>query len=220
MFLGHFGLAFAAKRWGPGVSLAILIVATQWADLLWPVLVLAGVERVSIEPGITAVSPLEFLHYPWTHSLALAVGWGLVFAGLYYAWRRRAVEAALVGSLVPSHWLLDVVVHTPDLPVWPGGPTVGLGLWNSLPATLVVEFGLLAVGLRLYLDSTTGTNPVGRWGPHALAFLLGLVYLGLTFGPAPADSTSVAVGALALWTVVPLAHWLDSHRRGEESKGP
>ena len=213
MFLGHFGLAMGAKRWGAGVSLGILIFSTQWADLLWPLLVLGGIERVAIEPGITTVTPLDFVNYPWSHSLLMGLVWGVVIGGLYYAWKRNPRGALLVGALVPSHWLLDLVVHRPDLPIWPGGPEVGFGLWNSLLGTLVIEFGIFIAGAWLYVAFTGANDRVGKWGTYGLVVLLVLVYLGSTFGPPPADATAVAIGALALWLVVALGWWIDSHRR-------
>lgn len=212
MFLGHYGLAFGANRWTGGVSLGILVLAAQWADLLWPVLVLAGVERLAIEPGITAFTPLDFVSYPWSHSLLMGVVWGIVLGGGYYAWTRRGRDAAIVAGLVPSHWVLDLVVHRPDLPVWPGGPTVGFGVWNSVPGTLIVEFGLLALGVGLYLSASVGRDRIGTWGAAALIGLLVVGYLGASFGPTPPDVTTVAVSALALVLVVPIAHWVDAHR--------
>lgn len=212
MFLGHFALALGAKRWTPGVSLGVLVLAAQWVDLLWPLLLLAGVERVVVDPGITVVAPLDFVHYPWTHSLLMGLVWGVLAGGLYYAWRRRPREAAVVGALVPSHWVLDLVVHRPDLPVWPGGPVVGLGLWNSLAGTLAVEFGLLAGGAWLYWRATDAADRVGRLGAYGFVGLLVVGYLGTTFGPAPPDATTVASGALALWLVATLAWWVDEHR--------
>ena len=215
MFLGHFGLALGAKRWGGAVSLGVLIFAAQWADLLWPVLVLAGVERVAIEPGITAVTPLQFVFYPWSHSLLAGLVWGVVIGAVYYAWQRRVSDAILVGALVPSHWLLDLVVHRPDLPLWPGGPEVGFGLWNSLAGTLLVEFGLFVAGGWLFLASTESRDRVGTWGAYGLVGLLAIFYLGSTFGPPPSDATTVATGALALWLIVALAWWVDSRRRSK-----
>lgn len=212
MFLGHFGLAMGARRWGPDISLGVLIFAAQWADLLWPLLVLAGIERVAIQPGITTVTPLDFVYYPWSHSLLAGLAWGVVIGGLYYAWKRTPRDALLVGALVPSHWLLDLVVHRPDLPLWPGGPTVGFGLWNSLVGTLVVEFGIFLVGAWLYVASTGAEDRIGAWGAPGLVVLLALVYLGTTFGPPPADATTVAGSVLALWVVVALGWWVDGHR--------
>lgn len=212
MFLGHFGLAFGASRWAGGISLGVLVLASQWVDLVWPLLVLAGVERVAVQPGVTAFSPLAFTHYPWTHSLLMGVVWGVLVGGGYYLWRRRPRDALLVGALVPSHWLLDLVVHRPDLPLWPGGPTVGLGLWNSVAGTLAVEFLLLAAGVGLYLSATTARDRVGSWGTYGLVALLVAAFLGSSFAPPPGTGAAVATGALGLWLAVPLAHWVDGHR--------
>ena len=212
MLLGHFGVALGVRRWSGRVSLGVLVLAAGWADLLWPLLVFAGVERVATDPGITAFNDVDFVEYPWSHSLLLGVAWGVVLGGAYYAWRRHRGEAAVVGALVTSHWPLDYVVHRPDLPVWPGGPEVGLTLWNSVVGTLAVEVGLLAAGATLYLTATIGEDRVGRVGGYAFPLLLLVVFLGTAFGPTPADGESVAVGALALWLAVPIAWWIDDHR--------
>ena len=219
MFLGHFGLALAARRLTAGRSLGAAVLAAQWADLLWPVLVLAGVERLAVEPGATAFNALDFVSYPWSHSLLALLVWGAVAGGLYYRWTGRPRDAAVVGALVPSHWLLDLVVHRSDLPVWPGGPEVGLGLWTSVAGTLVAEFGLFAAGAAVYLTATSPRNRSGSWGAYGLLLLLVGVYLVTAFGPPPADSTAVAFGALALWLVVPLAGWVDSHREEDREDG-
>lgn len=215
MFLGHFGLAMGAKRWTEDTSLGVLILASQWVDLLWPLFLLAGIERVAIEPGITAFNPLDFIYYPWSHSLLMGIVWGVVLGISYYIWQRRPYDAILVGMLVPSHWLLDIIVHRPDLPLWPGSTEVGLGLWNSLLGTLVIEFGLFLVGAALYLSSTTTRDRIGKWGSYGLIFLLILIYLLTSFGSPPTDPTTVAISTLALWLIVPIAYWIDIHRKAQ-----
>src|SRR5512141_672663 len=144
MFLGHFGVALAAKRVAPGPSLGTLALAALLADGIWPVFMLLGLEKVEIVPGITAVTPLLFVSYPYTHSLVADVLWGALVAGAYFLRRRDRVGALWLAALVLSHWVLDFIAHRPDMPLWPGGPVVGLGLWYSVPATLVVELGLFA----------------------------------------------------------------------------
>src|SRR5512140_353605 len=117
MFLGHIGVALAAKRAAPRTSLGTLVAASVWIDLVWPVLLLAGVERVRIDPGNTAVTPLDFEHYPFTHGAVAVAIWALAFGAAYLArtgYRRGAIVAAV---LVASHWVLDAVVHRPDLPL-------------------------------------------------------------------------------------------------------
>ncbi len=152
MFIGHFALAFAAKRAAPRASLGTLFAAAQFVDLLWPTLLLTGMERVRIAPGITVVTPLDFEHYPFSHSLLAVAGWALAF-GLVYAllrggWKVAGRAALVLAALVLSHWLLDALVHRPDLPLWPGGGMrVGAGVWNSLPLTLAVELVLFGAGI-------------------------------------------------------------------------
>ena len=146
MFIGHFGLAFAAKKIAPEVSVGTTIFAAEFLDAVWPVFVLAGVEKVEVVPGITRVTPLDFVYYPWSHSLAMAIAWGAVFAATYWAIRRKLANAVWLGAIVVSHWFLDWIVHRPDLPLYPGeAARHGLGLWNSMPATMAIEFGVLAV---------------------------------------------------------------------------
>lgn len=215
MFVGHAALAFAAKRKEPRVSLAELLMATYALDLLWPVLVLAGVERVRIAPGITAFTPMDFEWYPWSHSLLMATVWGLVGAALVYAARRRASAALLVGALVPSHWMLDFIVHRADLPLWPGtgSPLLGLGLWNSIPATLVLEGALFVAGVSLYLRDSRAKDRVGAVALYGLLVLLVLLWVSGPFSPPPPSTVAVAAVGLAFGLlIVPWAVWIERHR--------
>ena len=195
MFLGHFALGLGAKRWVPTVSLGALFLACQWADLLWPTLVMSGVESFAIRPGITAVTPLDFEHYPYSHSLLALLVWGLLLGLLYRALTRAPRRsAAVLAALVVSHWVLDVIVHRPDLPLMPAiGPRIGLGLWNSLPATLALEFALFAAGLVLYLKSTVARDRIGSLGLAALLVFLAGVELANLFAPAPPSRGTEAV---------------------------
>lgn len=221
MFLGHFAVAMGAKRWTGSVSLGTLTIAAQWADLLWPFLLLSGIEHATIDPGITGFTPIAFEHYPWSHSLLLGLVWGLVLGGLHFAWRHDRGDALIVGGLVPSHWLLDVVVHRPDLPIWPGGPAVGMGLWDSIAGTLLVEGLLFAIGAGLYLRATRAHDRLGRWGAWVLIAGLLIFFLVSSFGPVPTDTTSLAVGAMSLWILVAAAFWVDERRSGDERRrGP
>lgn len=219
MFLGHFGIGFGAKRFAPSVSLGALLVACQLADLLWPNFVLLGIERLEIEPGATRVTPLDFASYPYSHSLAALAIWAILFAVLYRLVRRSPLGAAVViAAVVLSHWVLDVVTHRPDMPlVLSGGPLLGLGLWNSVPATLVAELGLLALGTVLYLRAT---RPVDRKGTLALAGLLVflvVVYLANLLGPPPPSAAAVAWSAQAMWLIVLWGYWVDRHRVARET---
>jgi hypothetical protein len=214
MFLGHFGVGFGAKRFAPGVSLGALFVACQLADLLWPNLVLLGVERLEIEPGATRVTPLDFVSYPYSHSLVGLAIWAALFAGLYWIVRRSPLRAAVViAAAVLSHWVLDVVSHRPDMPLTlRGGPLYGLGLWNSLPATLATELGLLALGVFLYVRATRPVDRKGRLALGGLLVFLVAVYLASLLGPPPPSPGAVAWGAQAMWLVVLWGYWVDRHR--------
>lgn len=212
MFIGHFALAFAAKRVAPRASLGTLFAAAQLLDLIWPPLVLLGVEEVRIDPGNTAVTPLDFVSYPWSHALDMAILWGALFGGVHFARRRDGATAAWLGLLVVSHWVLDWISHRPDLPLWPNGPKVGLGLWDSLPATLTVEGGMFALGVWAY---AAGTVPRDRRGLVALWSLVGflaVLYLGNLLGPAPPSAAAVAAAGLGIWLLVAWAAWADRHR--------
>jgi membrane-bound metal-dependent hydrolase YbcI (DUF457 family) len=214
MFVGHFGLAFGARKAAPAVSLAALFAAGQLADLLWPTLVLLGYERVDIEPGATRFTPLNFVSYPYSHSLLALCVWGVAFGAIYAAFRRVRVSAFMtIALLVVSHWLLDYVTHRPDMPITIGGADrVGLGLWNSIPGTLVVELGMFAIGVGLYLRATAPRDRIGSFGLWALVAFMLIVYIAAAFGPPPPSAAAVAWSAQAMWLLVIWAYWVDNHR--------
>ena len=213
MFIGHFGVAFAAKPLAPRASLGWLFLAAQFVDLLWPTLLLIGVERVAIVPGITRVTPLDFQHYPISHSLLAAAGWAFVVGGVHFAIRGLWREAIVIALLVLSHWGLDAIVHRPDLPLTPfGDERVGLGLWNSLPATLAVEFAILALGVWLYLHFTQARDAIGRWALWGLVAFLAIIQLGNVFGEPPPSVTAIAWVGHAQWLLVLWGFWVDKHR--------
>jgi hypothetical protein len=212
MFLGHVAIALAAKRAAPRVSLGWLVGAAQFADLLWPVLVLAGLERVAIAPGPTPFLALEFSHYPVTHSLLASLVWGLLAGGAFWWFRRDRVAALIIALLVPSHWVLDLVTHVPDLPLYPGGPEVGLGLWTSVPATIVVELGVFAGGLWSYTTLTDPSDAVGKWAMHGFVGLLTVMFLAHAFGPPPPSARAVAIVGVVGWLLPVWAWWFDAHR--------
>jgi hypothetical protein len=214
MFLGHFGLGFAAKRVTPTVSLGALFAAAQCADLMWPTLVLLGFERVEIQPDATTVAPLNFVSYPYSHSLLTLCIWGIVFGAVYMAARRSRVAAAItLALLVVSHWVLDVVTHRPDMPLAPGVATrLGLGLWFSLPGTLLAEFALLIGGVALYARATSARDRIGSIGLWLLVAFLVAIYLASVFGPPPPSPTAVAWSAEAMWLLVIWGFWVDNHR--------
>ena len=220
MFLGHFGAGFAGKAAAPRVSLGTLFLAAQFADLLWPTLLLLGLERVEIVPGITAVAPLDFVSYPISHSLAMAVLWGLVFAAVVRLATGRGRAAVVLGVLVVSHWVLDLVVHRPDLPLAPGLATrVGLGLWASVPATVVAEGLVFATGLAFYLRATRARDHAGVWGLWGMVALLVLIYAGNLLGPPPPSAAAIAWAGQAQWLLVLGGWWVDRHREAGAGGG-
>jgi membrane-bound metal-dependent hydrolase YbcI (DUF457 family) len=214
VFIGHYGVAFGARRFAPGVSLGILFLAAQLADLLWPNLVLLGIEQFRIDPGATAMTPLDFIHYPWSHSLVALTVWGVLFALLYAGLMRAGRTAAFViAALVLSHWVLDVVSHRADMPVLPGaGLRVGLGLWNYPAAAVIVELGLFAGGVWLYLSKTRAKDRIGSVGLWALVAFLLAVHVANTLGPPPPSVAAVAWSAQAMWLLVVWGFWVDRHR--------
>ncbi len=212
MFIGHFGVALGAKRFAPRTSLGTLILAAEFADFLWPIFFLTGVEHVRIAPGITKVNSLDFTDYPISHSLMADVGWAAAFALVYFVIRRYKAGAIACGVLVLSHWFLDALVHRPDMPIAPHGPYIGLGLWNSLAGTVAAELGLFVIGLALYLSTTRARDHVGRWGFRSLFILLLAIWCNSLKGTPPPNLTVLGAMALSLWLIILWAWWADKHR--------
>jgi hypothetical protein len=212
MFIGHFGVALAAKRIAPRSSLALFVLAAEFLDLLWPVFLLLGLEHVRVVPGITKVQPFDFYDCPYSHSLTMVLRWALAVGLIYYLLRRYVRGAWVLAALVVSHWVLDFISHRPDMPLSPGGPKVGLGLWNSWPASISAEVLLFGGGLWLYLSCTRARDRVGVWALWSLVALLLLGWMAALFAPPPPDVHQPALGSLALWITVPWAGWADAHR--------
>jgi hypothetical protein len=215
MFIGHFGLSLVAKKAAPKVSLGMLFIATQFVDLLWPFLLITHVEKVAITPGYTKTNAFEFLYFPYTHSLLMGIVWGAVLGGMYWLFKRDTRSAVVIGLCVVSHWFLDLIVHTADLPITPFSDVkVGFGLWNHVIITLVVEFILLAIGIYDYVVLTKAKNKIGHWMLWVLLAILGLLQLANTFGPAPSDSImNLFVSFTTLMIIlIALAYWVDKNR--------
>lgn len=216
MFIGHFAVGMAAKKVAPEVSLGTLFIGAQLVDLLWPFFLMAGWETVRMAPGITVVTPFDFESYPFTHSLLTTLGWGvLAFLAGKYVLKSGTRAAMVLGLAVVSHWVLDLIVHRPDLPLYPGqSPLLGLGLWNSLPGTLVVEGLIFVAGVALYIHATAARDKIGIYGFWGLAGLLVLIYLGNVFSPPPAnlDQNAIAWMGHLQWIFILLAYWVDRHR--------
>jgi hypothetical protein len=213
LFLGHFAAGLAAKKLTPYTSLGTLLLSAQLLDLIWPSLLMAGVETVRIAPGITAVTPLDFVSYPWSHSLTMAAVWALLVSGLYVFIRRYPRGGMVLLALVLSHWLLDVVTHRPDLPLLPfGGPVVGLGLWHWRWATIGVEAVMFGLGLYVYAINTEPVDAIGSRAFVAFAVALVAIYASSLFGPPPPDVQTLAWVGQAQWLLVAWGYWLDRHR--------
>lgn len=213
MFIGHFAVALAAKRAAPEVSLGTLFLAAQLADLVWPTLVLLGQESFVIRPGITAVTPLDFTRYPYSHSLVGMAGWGAGLGVGYFALRRRLGPSLLLFGVVLSHWVLDFVTHRPDLQLTLAGvERYGLGLWHSRLATVAVEGLLFAACVWIYARATRPLDRTGRWSFIGLVAFLVLVYVANVFGPPPPSIAAVAWSAQAIWLLVAWGYWIDRHR--------
>ena len=217
MYIGHFAVAFAAKRVAPKASLGVLLAAAMFIDLIWPVFLLLGWERVRIDPGNTAFTPLDFVSYPYSHSLAMTLLWALVFGYGYEANAQYRTGALVSGALVISHWLLDAITHRPDLPLFPGSAVmIGAGMWNSVQATLLVESAMYAAGVALYAGMTQPRDGVGRYAFWAFVALHAVLYLGAAFGPPPPNETALAWVSLATWLFPLWAAWFDQHRDSRE----
>jgi hypothetical protein len=215
MFIGHFGLSFAAKRAAPKVSLVTLFIATQFIDLLWPFLLVFHVEKVAIVPGYTKTNPFDFLYFPYTHSLLMGVVWGFVVGSIYWLFKRDIRGTVVIGLCVLSHWFLDLIVHTADLPLTPFGDyKVGFGLWNHVALTLIIELIIFLAGTYIYATFTKTRNKIGKWMLWTLVTLLVLVQVGNTFGPAPSDSVmKLFVSFTTLMAIIiSIASWVDRNR--------
>lgn len=212
MFVGHFGVGLAAKKVAPKASLGWLIAAPLLLDLLWPAFLLLGWETVQINAAATVVTPFDFVSYPLSHSLVAAVGWAVLAAVLYRTVRPDNRGALVIAAAVVSHWFLDVLMHVPDLPLYPGGPKFGLALWNSLPATLVAESLALGGGIWLYTRAAKPTSRGGSIGFWAFVAILVVAFAGNILGPPPENVTQVAVVTLSLW-LFPFWAWTFDRRR-------
>lgn len=213
MFIGHFGVGFGAKKFAPEVSLGFLFLAAQFIDLLWPTLLLLGLEHVVISPGITKATPLDFIDYPISHSLLMVIFWGLLLAFITRLFIKNYKIPLIIFLAVVSHWFLDLIVHRPDLPVIPGNPfMMGFGLWNFPYISFVAEGIIFIAGILLYYKATSSKNKFGKYGLIALIVLLVLIQIGNMLGSAPPDVNAIAWAGQLQWLFVVLAFFADKNR--------
>ena len=220
MLLGHYAVALAAKSYAPRTSLGTLVLAAQLLDLMWPVFILVGWEHVVIVPGLMAASPFDFVQYPISHSLATTVLWSVLLGSGYHVFRRYGRGAAIIVVAVVSHWLLDAVMHRRDLPLWPGSAIkIGLGLWNSIAVTVILEGTLFLIGILVYIRTTRPRDRIGTYALVAMLTVLLLIFASGFFAAPPRGEHIVAWAGLGLWLFVPWAAWIDRHREATRRHG-
>jgi hypothetical protein len=225
MFAGHYGVSFAAKKPAPRLSLGALFLAVQLLDILFALFVLLGIEKLRIVPGFTKFNPYDLYWMPYSHSLLGALLWSTVTTLVGLAalrrlrWSRdRRVGAIILGAAVFSHWLLDLPMHTPDMPIGldAASPKVGLGLWNHPALSLAAELLVLGVGGAIYLKATRAKSRAAATRTAVFAVALVALTVGTPFFPVPPSDRAFAFQALALYGILAaLAQWID---RGREPR--
>jgi membrane-bound metal-dependent hydrolase YbcI (DUF457 family) len=210
MFIGHFGAGLAAKKIDDRPSLGTFFLAAQFVDLLWPLFILAGIEKVKIAPGDTVFTPLNFIYYPFSHSLLGVIFWALLFGTVYYLFKKNYRTSVLLGALVLSHWVLDFIVHRADLPLVPwSNLKVGLGLWNSLPITIIVEGLIFCTGAWFYISYAKAKNKRGFYRIWGLFLFLSVIYINNIFAPPPPSEMAIGWVGLSQWLIIAWAYWID-----------
>jgi hypothetical protein len=213
MFVGHLAVALGAKTAEPRAPLSAYVAAAFGLDLLWPVFLLAGIETVRVHSGATAFTPLDFVSYPWSHSLLMSLGWGGLAAIVTSTVSGNRRAALLIGLVVVSHWMLDWITHVPDLPLWPGGPKTGLGLWNSIAATVALEGLMLVVAAVAYVRTMQARDRVGSWAFWLLLLTMTAIWISGPFSPPPPSVGAVIIVTLLLAPILPAwAAWIERHR--------
>ncbi len=214
MFIGHFGVGLAAKKIDNKPSLGTLFFASQFIDLLWPILLLVGLEHVKIDPGNTAFTPLNFIYYPFSHGFLSVFIWSILFGLIYFLFKKNIKSSILLGGLVMSHWLLDLITHRPDLPLLPWNDfKVGFGLWNSIVLTMIIEGLIFLTGSYLYFKTTRAENKKGNMGLWSLLIFLCFIYLLNVFGSPPPSEEPIAIAGLSQWLLIAWGYWIDKNRR-------
>jgi hypothetical protein len=207
MFIGHFAVALLSRRNYQLPSLAMMFIAVQLLDLIWPVFVLLGIESLSIDHGNTKLTHLDFEYYPYSHSLFMASIWGGVLGLIYYIVTGNKKGSYILGALVLSHWVLDLITHRPDLPISPFSELkVGLGLWNFPVMEIVIELSLFIAGAMLYYRLAKPRRRISYF--ILIGFLLIIHFMNL-IGPPPPDVITVAWSANLMWLLIIWAWWIE-----------
>lgn len=212
MFLGHYAIGLASKKFAPQSSLGALIAAPILLDLIWPIFLLLGWEQVSIVPNKNPFLRLQFDSYPISHGLIAVIGWATLYASVYFGLTRYVSGTVVIWCGVVSHWVMDYLVHLPDLQLSAGSRLVGRGLWNQRWLTIALEVALFAIAVWTYQRETRPKDKIGLYAFAGFALVLMLAYAGVAFGPAPPTVKKVAIVTLLMWLAIPWAWWLDKHR--------
>lgn len=219
MFLGHYAVGLASKKFAPRTSLGALIAAPILLDILWPIFLLMGLESVSVETASNPFLRLHFDSYPISHGLVAVIAWATLYASIYFGLVRYVAGAIVIWIGVVSHWLLDYIVHRPDLPLSVNSNRLlGLGLWNHRWQTIAVELLLLIIGVWVYARETRAKDKIGSYGFGAFIVMLLAAYAGAAFGPPPSSVKKLAIVTLFTWLFIPLAWWFDDHRELREPR--
>jgi len=216
MLVGHCAVAFTGKRAQPALSLGTLMAAAVLSDLLGFVLILAGVEHWTLKPGNAGINAVDLDSIAWSHGLFPNILWAAMFAGAYFLWRRQARAAWVLFLAVLSHWILDFISHRADMPITPGlTMRYGLGLWTSVPATLVTEGLLWTIAIVIYLRATRSIGRAGIYGFSAMIAFLTLSWMNnIMATPAAGSLTAAAIASLSFFTLlVAWAYWMDRVRK-------
>ena len=219
MFIGHYAIGLASKKFAPRTSMGALIAAPILLDLLWPIFLLVGWEHVSIAPNNNPFLRLQFDSYPISHGLVAVIGWATLFASIYFGFTRYLAGAIVIWIGVASHWLLDFIVHVPDLPLMAHGRVYGAGLWNHRWLTLAIELAMFAIAIWTYQRETRAKDKIGLYAFLAFVVLLLAAYAGAAFGPAPPSVKKLAAITLLTWLMIPWAWWFDAHREIKPGAG-
>jgi hypothetical protein len=221
LFVGHYGPSFAGKALDKDnrIPLWLLFLAVQFVDVLWGIFVLLGIEKVRIVPGITASSPLDLYYMPYTHSLVGALGWSLLaFLGCQLVPSVRGRRSGLiVGAAVFSHWMLDLIVHRPDLALYDSVFKMGFGLWNYRVPAFILEMAVLFGGAAMYINTVTRKAKVIVY----VVLLAVLQFAATFFLPAPASDRAEALTALFFYFLLAaIAWWVEKGQGSRAATAP
>jgi len=215
MTFGHYSISFAAKAVARTVPLWVYFLAAQWLDICWSILVLLGIEKVQIVPGLIEAHAIDHYYMPYSHSLPGAIALSAVFGGLVASTvaEKRSAAFGVVSAASLSHWVLDFLVHVPDLPLYGNTAKVGLGLWRYVSISFPLELILLIAGAWIYARAVPTTSARGRNMLWVFVALLAAMQVYTAFGPPPDSETTMAITGLGFYVVLAaLAAWVERIR--------